>query len=408
MRNVVAILLSIACTAVVVSSASWIPGIGGLFRIGLFFLLVGLSIFFGYGFYCFWMSFLTIRARKKKIKRLRKEVDRRQFAAANEASEYESEAAAVAAAKAGLEGFAQVLAERPPECRRFRVRVDLPTPSGEPEPMWLKKVRWTGRRFRGTVSRDPERNEDVVAGQEIEVGAKSVTDWRYERGAEVVGGFTERLRGEEQTTGPLAAFLGERAKERRMLRGPVEKAKSTWQRVRAFAVFPPPGMPIHLLREDWRAWRFPGSDIAVCLPMGFEATIAGDRVLHGKLREEPSFRVTARLHQDDAFEDDPRLALEFVTELAKRRMKKEVRRKQKIVEQGSYRYFFDPTPVGQSGSAGLREVVPRTFVVGVPGGVVELVLPMEVDDPVHPIARQIAAAVPRIVGTDALDHEDVD
>lgn len=117
-----------------------------------------------------------------------------------------------------------------------------------------------------------------------------------------------------------------------------------------------PGLCIALLRDGWKPYRFPHSNVVVAIPHDFVATFDDDGVLLGTI-DGRSHNFSATLHANEKFQADPAAAYDFLDHLA---AKSDV----EPTDKGTYRYFKDPSLAGD-------EQLEYTFyVIAIPGAVV--------------------------------------
>jgi len=96
-------------------------------------------------------------------------------------------AAAVMRARSEIDQFLEVLASR--EADSFLVKV--PITEGEyTEHFWVKDVSFADGMFKGVISNDPGNITTVTYGQEWTVPKEEITDWIYNRGDKMHGGYT--------------------------------------------------------------------------------------------------------------------------------------------------------------------------------------------------------------------------
>ncbi|GAA5511221.1 hypothetical protein Rcae01_06737 [Novipirellula caenicola] len=145
-----------------------------------------------------------------------------------------------------------------------------------------------------------------------------------------------------------------------------------------------PGLCIALLRDGWKPYRFPHSNVVVAVPHDFVAAFDDDGVLLGTL-DGRSQNFSATLHANEEFHADPAVAYDFLDDLAE---KSNV----EPTDKGTYRYFKDPNLTGD-------EQLQYTFyVIAIPGSVVVVSIASTPGrERPDPLAR-IENAIPDIVG----------
>jgi len=145
-----------------------------------------------------------------------------------------------------------------------------------------------------------------------------------------------------------------------------------------------PGLCIALLRDGWKPYRFPHSDVVVALPHDFVAGFDSNGVLIGTI-DGQSHNFSATLHGDEQFQADPTFAYEFLNHLA---LKSAV----EPTDKGTYRYFKDPNPKSDS------QLKYTFYVIAIPGAVVvvSIASPPGRDRPAS--LGRIEDAIPDIIG----------
>lgn len=145
-----------------------------------------------------------------------------------------------------------------------------------------------------------------------------------------------------------------------------------------------PGLCIALLRDGWKPYRFPHSNVVVAVPHDFVAAFDDDGVLLGTL-DGRSQNFSATLHANEEFHSDPAAAYDFLDHLAEKSSVEPT-------DKGTYRYYKDPNLTGD-------EQLQYTFyVIAIPGSVVvvSIASPPDLERP-DSLAR-IENAIPDIVG----------
>ena len=143
-------------------------------------------------------------------------------------------------------------------------------------------------------------------------------------------------------------------------------------------------MPTALLRDGWKPYRFPDSEIVVILPQTLVAGFGEDGVLYASSNgTDTDFAAT--LHTNSEFTNCRELALEFVSDLA-------AKKGAQVVDVATYRYFADPNVHTE----GRNEH--NFWVIAIPGAVVVVSLTRAAGSPFPPALESVRAAIPDIIG----------
>jgi hypothetical protein len=146
-----------------------------------------------------------------------------------------------------------------------------------------------------------------------------------------------------------------------------------------------PGLATALLREGWAPHRFANSDIVVILPQARIAKFGENGTLYASFSRDNKIDFTATLHTNPRFINQRELALEFVSQLSKKK-------NATAVDLATYRYFADP-------NVGIEKSRENNFwVIGIPGAVVVISLTRDAGAAFAPDLERIRAAIPAIVG----------
>ena len=117
--------------------------------------------------------------------------------------------AAVNKARETVDQFITAFREQKPGTKNFFVKKPYPTPSGSSEHMWIE-VRAEGNgAFNGTIANDAEETQQVKLGQKVLVKTNEISDWKYEDGKKLIGGYTIRYFVDKMSTAEREAFLKE-------------------------------------------------------------------------------------------------------------------------------------------------------------------------------------------------------
>jgi len=117
--------------------------------------------------------------------------------------------AAIEKAKASIDQFHQAFLAQKSGTKEFYVKKAFPTPDGDTEHIWVEVYELQDGVFKGTIVNEPVETKVVEFGQAVEVKSSEITDWKYEDGRKLVGGFTIRCFVEMMTPEEKQAFLEE-------------------------------------------------------------------------------------------------------------------------------------------------------------------------------------------------------
>jgi uncharacterized protein YegJ (DUF2314 family) len=100
--------------------------------------------------------------------------------------------AAIAKAVATTNEFMTAFRAQKPATKNFCLKKPYPTPAGSSEHMWIEITAEGDGVFKGTVANNAEETTKVKLGQEVFVRLDEISDWKYEDGKKLVGGYTIR------------------------------------------------------------------------------------------------------------------------------------------------------------------------------------------------------------------------
>lgn len=100
--------------------------------------------------------------------------------------------AAVAKAVATTNDFMTAFRAQKPGTKNFCLKKPYPTPDGGSEHMWIEISAEGDGVFKGTVANKAEETTKVKMGQQVFVRLDEISDWKYEEGKKLVGGYTIR------------------------------------------------------------------------------------------------------------------------------------------------------------------------------------------------------------------------
>lgn len=115
--------------------------------------------------------------------------------------------AAIAKAKASVADFVVAFHARKTGAKDFFVKKPYATPSGQMEHMWIEVVEERDGVLRGTVANEAEETREVKMGQAVSLKTAEISDWKYQDGKKLMGGFTIRYFIERMSAKEREAFL---------------------------------------------------------------------------------------------------------------------------------------------------------------------------------------------------------
>ena len=145
-----------------------------------------------------------------------------------------------------------------------------------------------------------------------------------------------------------------------------------------------PGLCIALLRDGWKPYRFPQSNVVVAVPHDFVAAFDDDGVLLGTI-DGQSQNFSATLHAGEELLDDPIAAYDFLDHLAEKAGVEPT-------DKGTYRYYKDPNLTGD------EELQYTFYVIAIPGSVVVVSIASTPNLERPDSLARIENAIPDIVG----------
>jgi uncharacterized protein YegJ (DUF2314 family) len=115
--------------------------------------------------------------------------------------------AAIAKAKATSADFVRALHERKPGTTEFFVKKPYPTPGGGSEHMWIEVSDEKDGVLTGTIANDAEETREVKNGQKVTLNLSEISDWKYQDGKKLIGGYTIRYFIDKMSPKERAEFL---------------------------------------------------------------------------------------------------------------------------------------------------------------------------------------------------------
>src|SRR5579864_6014306 len=99
---------------------------------------------------------------------------------------------AIAKAKATSAEFITAFHAQKPSTKDFFVKKPYPTPKGSREHMWIEVKEEQNGVLKGVVANEAEETRDVKMGDAVTLNLSEISDWKYQDGKKLVGGYTIR------------------------------------------------------------------------------------------------------------------------------------------------------------------------------------------------------------------------
>lgn len=115
--------------------------------------------------------------------------------------------AAIAKAKATINDFVQAFHAEAPGTSEFFVKKPYKTVGNGEEHMWIAVEGEKDGVIHGTISNDAEETKEVKMGDKVTLKLSEISDWKYQQGKKLVGGFTIRYFLDKMTPKEREAFL---------------------------------------------------------------------------------------------------------------------------------------------------------------------------------------------------------
>lgn len=125
------------------------------------------------------------------------------------ASDDDAMNAAIAKAKATADDFVRAFHAQKPGAKDFFVKKPFPTPSGGTEHMWIEVIEEEKGVLKGHVTNEAEETREVRLGQKVSLKTSEISDWKYQDGNKLIGGYTIRYFVDQMSPKERAAFLKE-------------------------------------------------------------------------------------------------------------------------------------------------------------------------------------------------------
>lgn len=117
--------------------------------------------------------------------------------------------AAIAQAKATSADFLRAFRAQQIGTQDFYVKKPYPTPSNGHEHMWIEVTAEHSGVLSGVIANDAEETLEVKLGDEVSVPISEISDWKYQKGHKLIGGYTIRYFVNQMSPQEKADFLKE-------------------------------------------------------------------------------------------------------------------------------------------------------------------------------------------------------
>jgi uncharacterized protein YegJ (DUF2314 family) len=115
--------------------------------------------------------------------------------------------AAIADAKRTAPDFFLAFHTQKPGTKDYFVKKPYPTPSGSKEHMWIAVLKEDKGVITGRIANEAEETRDVKIGQMVTLNVSEISDWKYQDGNKLIGGYTIRYFIERMPPKEREAFL---------------------------------------------------------------------------------------------------------------------------------------------------------------------------------------------------------
>ena len=117
--------------------------------------------------------------------------------------------AAIAQAKSTVGEFVAAFHSQKAGTKEYFVKKPYPSPSGEQEHMWIEVLSEENGVIKGRVANEAEETHEVKMGQIVSLSLSEISDWKYQDGKKLIGGYTIRYFVDKMSPKEREAFLKE-------------------------------------------------------------------------------------------------------------------------------------------------------------------------------------------------------
>jgi uncharacterized protein YegJ (DUF2314 family) len=117
--------------------------------------------------------------------------------------------AAIAKAKATSADFITAFHAQKPGTKDFFVKKPYPTPKGSQEHMWIEVQEEHNGSLKGVIANEAEETREVKMGDAVALNTSEISDWKYQDGKKLIGGYTIRYFVDRMSPKEREEFLNE-------------------------------------------------------------------------------------------------------------------------------------------------------------------------------------------------------
>ena len=115
--------------------------------------------------------------------------------------------AAITQAKGSVGEFLSAFHAQKVGTKDYFVKKPYTTPSGESEHMWIAVLSEENGLIKGRVANEAEETHEVKMGQVVSLRVSEISDWKYQDGKKLIGGYTIRYFVDRMSPKEREAFL---------------------------------------------------------------------------------------------------------------------------------------------------------------------------------------------------------
>jgi len=115
--------------------------------------------------------------------------------------------AAIEKAKATVGDFVRAFQAQKAGAKDYYVKKPFRTPAGEQEHMWIEVTKVENGVLQGQVANEAEETREVKMGQRVSLKTSEISDWKYQDGNKLIGGYTIRYFVDKMSPKEREAFL---------------------------------------------------------------------------------------------------------------------------------------------------------------------------------------------------------
>jgi uncharacterized protein YegJ (DUF2314 family) len=117
--------------------------------------------------------------------------------------------AAIEKAQSTVGDFVKAFHEQKAGTKDYYVKKPYGTPGGGKEHMWIEVTKEENGVMQGTVANEAEETREVKMGQAVSLKVSEISDWKYQEGKKLIGGYTIRYFVDKMSPKEREAFLKE-------------------------------------------------------------------------------------------------------------------------------------------------------------------------------------------------------